>query len=224
MTKTTNRCSVCLKQLGTSYCTGCGIYFCTKDFKNHRGVLSNELNTLITHRDDLHNKITKATQHNESYSPLLTKIDEWEKVMLEKVRIVADRTRTQVLELLNIKRVRLTDDFGRFSDELFDLKETENFVEHDLSRLKYMIHQFNQELKQINKPVTITLRTELSDRLVWSRLIYAEEKSTYARIQQQQQQKHEEGRHTVAHMFKEEDECYHGLCLFRGTNDSCNIW
>jgi hypothetical protein len=57
-----------------------------------------------------------------------------------------------------------------------------------------MIHQFNQELKQINKPITIALHTELSDRLVWSRLIYAEEKSTYARIQQQQQQKQEEGK------------------------------
>jgi transcriptional antiterminator len=124
----------------------------------------------------------------------LTKIDEWQKMMMEKVRIVADHTRTQVLELLNLKRVRLNNDFERFSDELFDLKQTENFVEHDLSRLKYMIHQFNQELKQINKPVTIALHTEWSDRLVWSRLIYAVEKSTYARIQQQQQQKQEEGR------------------------------
>jgi hypothetical protein len=194
MTKTTNRCSVCQKQLGTSYCTGCGVYFCTKDFKSHRGVLFNEMNTLMAHRNDLQDKITKATQSSESHSPLLVKIDEWQKRMMEKVRIVADHTRQHVIELLNLKRVRLNNDFQRFSDELFDLKQTENFVEHDLSRLKYMIHQFNQELKQINKPITIALHTELSDRLVWSRLIYAEEKSTYARIQQQQQQKQEEGK------------------------------
>jgi hypothetical protein len=194
MTKTTNRCSVCQKQLGTSYCTGCGVYFCTKDFKSHRGVLFNEMNTLMAHRNDLQDKITKATQSSESHSPLLVKIDEWQKRMMEKVRIVADHTRQHVIELLNLKRVRLNNDFQRFSDELFDLKQTENFVEHDLSRFKYMIHQFNQELKQINKPITIALHTELSDRLVWSRLIYAEEKSTYARIQQQQQQKQEEGK------------------------------
>jgi hypothetical protein len=194
MTKTSNLCSVCQKQLGTSYCTGCGVYFCTKDFKSHRGVLFNEMDTLIAHRNDLQEKITRAIQYSESHSPLMTKIDEWQKMMMEKVKIVADHTRKHVIELLNLKRVRLDDDFQRFSEELFDLKQTENFVEHDLSRFKYMVYQFNQELKQINKPITITLHTEVSDRLVWSRLIYAEEKSTYARIQQQQQQKQDEGK------------------------------
>jgi hypothetical protein len=84
--------------------------------------------------------------------------------------------------------VKLGNDFNRFSQELINLKQTENFVEHDVTRLKYMIHQFNQELKQLTKPLTIVLHTELSDRLVWSRLIYAEEKSTYAGIKQREQQ------------------------------------
>ena len=68
------------------------------------------------------------------------------------------------------------------------MQETENFVEHDLTRLKYMIHQFNYQLKQLTKPITIELHTEQSDRIVWKQLIYAEEKSTYARIQQRRQQ------------------------------------
>lgn len=188
MTITTNLCSVCQKQVGTSYCTGCGIYFCTKDFKIHRGILSGEMNTLIGHRNDLQDKVTKATQHGEFHSPLFTQIDEWEDMMMEKVRVVAEHTRQQVAELLNSKRVRLNNDFKKFSQELIDLRKTENFVEHDLTRLKYMMHQFNQELKQLHKPLTVVLHTELSDRLVWSRLIYAEEKSTYAGIQQRQQQ------------------------------------
>lgn len=188
MTKTANQCSVCQKELGTSYCTGCGVYFCTKDFKNHRGILSRGIDTVITHRNDLQEKIHKATQRDNPHSPLLARIDEWEKVMIEKVKLVAENTRQQVAQLLNSKRVKLNNDFRRFSHELVHLKETENFVEHDLSRLKHMIQQFNYELKQLTKPLTIELHTQQSDRIVWSQLIYAEEKSTYAGIQQRQQQ------------------------------------
>lgn len=188
MTQATNRCSVCQEQLGTSYCTGCGVYFCTKDFKSHRGILCSEMDTVIAHRNDLQNKINKTIQHSDSHSPLFAQIDEWQKMMTEKVKIVAEHTRQQVAELLNLKRVKLGNDFKRFSQEVIYLRQTENFVEHDLTRLKFMIHQFNHELKQLTKPLTIVLHTELSDRLVWSRLIYAEEKSTYAGIQQRQQQ------------------------------------
>jgi len=188
MVKGKNRCAVCQEQLGTSYCTGCGVYFCTKDFKNHRGILSSEMDTVIEQRNDLQDKINNVIQYSDSHSPLFAKIDEWEEMMTEKVKIVAEHTRQQVAELLNSKRVKLGDDFKRFSQEVIHLRQTENFVEHDLTRLKFMIHQFNSELKQLNKPLTIALHTELSDRLVWSRLIYAQEKSAYAGIQQRQQQ------------------------------------
>jgi hypothetical protein len=188
MTKIANRCSVCQKQLGTSYCTGCGVYFCTKDFKSHREILSSGMDAVITHRNDLQGKITKATQRYDPHSPLIAQIDEWQRVMIEKIKLVAENTRQQISQLLNSKRVKLNNDFRRFSHELVNLKETENFVEHDLSRLKQMIHKFNLELKQLTKPLTVELHTEQSNRIVWNQLIYAEEKSTYAGIQQRQQQ------------------------------------
>lgn len=186
MRKVSNRCSVCQKQLGTSYCTGCGVYFCTKDFKNHRDSLFTEMDSLLVRRTDLHEKIAIAAQYQHVNSPLLAKIDQWQQMMIEKIIVVADHTRQQVADLLSSKRMRLEGDFARFSQELFELKQTENFVEHDLERLKYTMHQFHQELKQLTKPMTIVLHTELSDRLVWSRLIYAEEKSTYSRLQPRQ--------------------------------------
>jgi len=188
MTKTTNRCSVCQKELGTSYCTGCGVFFCTKDFKTHRGILFNEMDSIIAHRNSLLDRIKKATQHKDSHNPLLAQIDDWEKMMIEKVKIVAENTRQQVTQLVNSKRTKLSDDFKRFSQELTNLKETENFVEDDLTRLKSMIHEFNYELKHLTKPVTVELHTELSDQIVWNQLIYVKEKSTYTGIQQRQQQ------------------------------------
>ncbi|CAF1468626.1 unnamed protein product [Rotaria sordida] len=187
MTKTTNRCSMCQKEFGTSYCTGCGVYFCTKDFKSHRKILFGEMDVIIEHHNELHDKINKAIQHDDPNSPLFEQIDQWQNMMTEKVNLVAEHTRQQVSQLLNSKRIKITNDFKRFSQELVPLKETENFVEHDLTRLKYIIHQFNHELKQLTRPFTIELHTEQSDRIVWSQLIYAEEKSTYAGIHQREQ-------------------------------------
>ncbi|CAF4109691.1 unnamed protein product [Rotaria sp. Silwood2] len=186
MTKT-NRCSVCQKELGTSYCTGCGVYFCTKDFKSHRSTLFSEMDVVIELRNELQDKINKTIYHDDLYGPLFEQIDQWQNMMTEKVNLVAEHIRQQVSQLLNSKRVKLSNDFKSFSQELIHLKETENFVEYDLTRLKYIIHQFNHELKQLTKPCTIELHTERSDRIVWSQLIYAEEKSTYAGIQQRQQ-------------------------------------
>ena len=57
------------------------------------------------------------------------------------------------------------------------------FDEHFRRRQVIEINQFNQELKLLQKPLTVVLHTEMTDRLVWSRLIYAEEVSTYAGLQ-----------------------------------------
>ena len=146
------------------------------------------MDAVVAHRNNLMDRIKKATQHTDSHSPLLAQIDDWEDMMIEKVRIVAENTRQQVTQLLNSKWMKISDDFKKFSQELTNLKETENFVEDDLTRLKSMIHEFNYELKHLTKPVMVELHTELSDKILWNQLIYAEERSTHIRTQQRQQQ------------------------------------
>ncbi|UJR27030.1 hypothetical protein I4U23_008334 [Adineta vaga] len=186
MTKTTNRCSVCHKGLGTSYCTGCGTCFCTKDFKTHRKALSNEMAGVITHRNTLRDRIERLIKSNDLHSPLLLQIDEWQEMMIEKVQLVAEQTRRQVTQLLNSKRTKLNENFTRFSYELNNLKETENFIEADLTRLKHKVHELNKELKHINEPITVELHTELSDQIIWDDLIYAKEKAVHKETQPQQ--------------------------------------
>ena len=177
MTKTINRCHTCNKGVGTSYCTGCGICFCTKDFQIHRKALSNEMGGVVTHRNNLREKIDKLSKSHHSHSPILAQIDAWQETMVEQVRLVAEQTRHQVVQLLNSKRVKLNGDFARFSQELANLKETEDFVEADLIRLKHKVQELTYDLKHMAEPVAIELHTELSDRIVWSDLIYAQERS-----------------------------------------------
>jgi phage-related minor tail protein len=127
-------------------------------------------------RNDLQDKINKATQNKDSHSPLLARIDEWQGTTIEKVKQVAEQARNEAKRLLDSKRTEITSQFEKVSKELVQIKETEDFVEQDLVRLKQTVHQLNQSLKELAQPPTIELRTEQSDRIEWNRLMYVEAK------------------------------------------------
>jgi chromosome segregation ATPase len=173
---TSKRCSVCNKELGPMYCTGCDEYFCRKDFKIHCEEMYIEMDNIVEERNRLQDEINNGVQHNDQENPLIAQIDKWQKSTIEKVKQVAAQARHQASELLNAKRVKINTEFKNFSQELAHLKESENYVEHDLKRLNEMINQFKQDLKQSAQPTTIVLHTEQSDGINWESLIYVEEK------------------------------------------------
>jgi hypothetical protein len=84
--------------------------------------------------------------------------------------------------------VEIKSHFEKFSQELVQLKETEDFVEHDLKRLQQTVHELNQELKRLTEPPEIELCMEQSNQIVWDTLIYVQEKPSFAAKQQRQQQ------------------------------------
>jgi hypothetical protein len=51
------------------------------------------LDVLVEDRNDLQEKINKATQQNHSANGLLSQIDKWQKVTMAKVKQAADRAR-----------------------------------------------------------------------------------------------------------------------------------
>jgi chromosome segregation ATPase len=178
---------MCEKGSGAYFCTGCKAYFCMKDLKNHHAQLLNELDVLVEDRNALHQKLSKDTKPNNSSSPLLAQIDEWQRATMEKVKQAADEARQQVTKILNSERSEITTKFENFSKELIRLKETEDFVHDDLTRLQQMIRQLNQDLKQLAQPPTIVLHTEQTNQVVWNCLIYVEQKSINTEKQTQQQ-------------------------------------
>jgi hypothetical protein len=185
---TSKRCSVCNKELGPMHCTGCDEYFCWKDFKTHREGMFTEMDKIVEERNRLQDAINNGAQRNNQQSPLIEQIDKWETITIKKVKQAAAQARQQALHLLDSKRMKITTEFKSFSQELGSLKESENYVEHDLTRLSQMINQFNQDLKQSTQPITIELHTEQSDKINWDSLIYVEEKQTFTNYQQPQQQ------------------------------------
>jgi CO dehydrogenase/acetyl-CoA synthase beta subunit len=182
---TSKQCSVCEKERGPMYCTGCDKYFCRKDFKIHGEEMFTEMDKIIEERNHLQDEITKGIQHNDQQNPLIEQIDKWQKNTIEKVNQVAAQARQQASELLNAKRVKINTEFKSFSQELAQLKESENYVEHDLTRLNQMISQFKQDLRQSTQPTTIVLHTEQSDKINWETLIYVEEMQAFTNKQPQ---------------------------------------
>jgi hypothetical protein len=185
---TSNRCSVCSKELGPMHCTGCDAYFCKKDFKIHCEGMLAEMDKIVEERNHLQDEINKGTQDYNHNNPLIDQINKWRDITIEKVKQVAAQVCQEAIQLLNSKRPKINTEFKGFSEELAHLKETENYVEHDLARLNQKIDQFKQDLKQLTQPSTIKLYTEKSDGVDWNRLIYVKEEQDYVNTQQQQQQ------------------------------------
>jgi len=181
---TSKRCSECNKELGQMHCIGCDKYFCWKDFKTHREEMFTQLDKVIEERNYVQDEINTVAQHNHQQSPLIQQINEWQDTTIEKVKQVAAKVRQQAVHLLNSKHMKISTDFKDFSQELTRLKENENFVEHDLTRLNQMIGQFKQDLRQLTQPTIIKLHTEQSNEINWDRIIYIEGKQIYIDDQQ----------------------------------------
>jgi uncharacterized protein (UPF0305 family) len=156
-------------------------------------MLVNELDELITDRDEFQEKINKASSDTQFDSSLLLRIDEWQRITIEKVKQAAKQVRQEVLKIMNSKREEIMREFQTLSQELEQLKETEGVLEQDLTRLKQYIGQINKDLEQLSQLSAVELNVKQSERIVWHRMIYVEEKPINPVKQQFQSQP--EGEH-----------------------------
>ncbi len=184
---TSKQCFMCNKELGPMHCTGCDGYFCGKDFKIHREEIFTEMDRIIEESNFLQDEINNGIQNNDEQNPLIAQIDQWKNATIKKVKKMAAKARQQAIQLLNSKWMEVDTKLKDFSQELVHLRESENYVEHDLIRLDQMINQFKQDLRQATQPEMVKLHIEQSDAINWNCLIYVEEKQTSTNNQEQQE-------------------------------------
>lgn len=132
-------CSICEKGQGTCLCAGCKKYFCMKDFRSHRNTLLDEMHVIVEDRNHLQDKMNEVFQHSDSYSLLLAQIDEWQKNTIEKVEEAAEQARRQIKCISNSKRGEIISQFDKFSLDLIEKQNSEDFIEHDLLQLHQSI-------------------------------------------------------------------------------------
>jgi hypothetical protein len=143
---TTKNCSKCQKGKGSFFCIGCEAYFCKRDYEDHRAKMANQLDGFIKDRNTLQEEMKTITQDNHFPSALLTQIDDWERATIEKVKNTAEQTRQQIIKFPNSKKVETESRFEKFCQDLISLKETGDFVEHDLKHLKQTVDISNKNL------------------------------------------------------------------------------
>jgi hypothetical protein len=120
---TSNRCSLCEKGTGAYNCIGCKAYFCWKHFESHREELFKEMEILIESRNGLREKIDTQTQQKKNFrNPMLLKIDDWERDIVNKVNQVAQQARQQVSKFLNTKKMEMNTQFDTLCKNLFNYK------------------------------------------------------------------------------------------------------
>ena len=178
---TAKQCSECAKESGPFHCTGCDKYFCWKDFKKHREQMSNIMEQVIEERNQLQETINIEIQSDIQSNSIIQQIDSWQENIITKVKQVADKARIQATELLNSKRTKINTEFTTFSQGLASLKETENYVEHELTELNEKIAQFKLDLEDTVRPAGIKVHTELSETIDWENMIYVDQEQTLAK-------------------------------------------
>ncbi|CAF0834248.1 unnamed protein product [Adineta steineri] len=139
---------------------------------------------LVEERNKLQEELNKPTKENNANDLLIEKINAWEKIIVERVQQTAEQVRQQAKQLINSKATKTTNEFRSFSEELTHLKETEDYAEHNLARLKQKIHQFNVYVTQLSQGTIIELNKEESERIQWNRIIYVQEKAAEVEVQQ----------------------------------------
>jgi hypothetical protein len=173
-------CSKCEKGRGTFFCVGCEAYFCRRCYEQHRQEMANHLEGFFGHHNELRQQINKETEEKNFDSSLMIEIEDWQTKTIEKVKRVAEQAKQQVVKLLNSKKTEIKSEFEKFSEELIQLKENDDFLEYDLERLKQTVDQLNQKLKELSKQPEIKLCKEQSDQIEWDTLIYIREKTSFA--------------------------------------------
>jgi phage shock protein A len=135
------------------------------------------LDELTVNRNELQEEINKASSYKHSGSSLLSRIDAWQEDTIQKVKQAAQQARQQVLNIINFKREDITRQFQALSQEMEQLRETEDVLEQDLSRLKNQIKKLHEGLENVSQPPAIELNTKQSEKITWHHMIYVEDRS-----------------------------------------------
>ncbi|CAF4191031.1 unnamed protein product, partial [Adineta steineri] len=90
-------CFICNEEKITHPCKGCSKEFCFKDLAEHKQILNDELDHIVSEYNEFEKTIDEQKQ-NPSNHLLMKKIDQWEINSIEKIKEKAQHWREVVLE------------------------------------------------------------------------------------------------------------------------------
>jgi hypothetical protein len=137
------QCVTCSKGGGILTCDGCQQAFCGKHVAEHRQELGVQLDGIMQEHDLIQQELEQPSAEK---SPLLQKIDQWEKDSIVKIQAAAETARRNLHELLIKSKERLTKVCGDIKKDLRSSREADDFSEHDLARWKEQLKELQLEM------------------------------------------------------------------------------
>jgi hypothetical protein len=119
------------KQMAAALCEGCSQALCTKHFIDHRRLLGEEMNVIISEHDEFQHMLNQQTTKPDSH-PLIKQINEWEKESITKIQRKAKELREELLQLATGHLDELSKKLRHLSGKLQEGRESDSFVETDL--------------------------------------------------------------------------------------------
>ncbi|CAF3533921.1 unnamed protein product [Rotaria sordida] len=147
------------KQTAAALCEGCSQALCTKHFIDHRRLLDEEMDVIISEYNQFQNTFNKETTNFDSH-PLIQQINEWEKESIVKIQQKAQELRQNLLEQTSINLKELSKKLQHLSEQLKEGREHDSFVETDLCDWKKSLDDLKANLTSPS-----TFRISQDDRI-----------------------------------------------------------
>lgn len=146
-----NQLKTCVEcQRGVATCNGCRKHFCSLHFTEHRQELEKRMNELMKDNDQL-----RATVNSKDNMPdLLIRIDQWEKLSIERITDIAKQARFDLRECLDRTKHQLMDSIDNMDEQLKSKQASTAYTEKELDR---WMRQLEELRRMIENPANINI-------------------------------------------------------------------
>jgi hypothetical protein len=86
--------------------------------------------------------------------PLVSRIDEWERESMNKIKQVAEQARIDLRKLIDQNRKDLKTSMKQLTNELQSSRDSEDYTEHDLKR---WLHRLKELRNELEKPLALNV-------------------------------------------------------------------
>ncbi|CAM2725494.1 unnamed protein product [Rotaria socialis] len=140
-------CSTCGKHKIVYLCEGCSQKFCLKDLTEHRQLLDNQLDQVITDCDQFRQNLIEQKQ-NENQRSWIQRIDEWTEISINKIKQTADECRKIFIKYTNDNVIEAEKKFNAVVTVLRKNRQESEIDEIHLNQAKFLLKELQKELDQ----------------------------------------------------------------------------
>ncbi|CAF1082105.1 unnamed protein product [Adineta steineri] len=150
------KCSICNKANTTYVCSGCSKGFCFQHLTEHRQILGNKLEEIVSDHDQFQQTIIQKKQ-NPLNSSFIEQINQWETDSIDQIQQTAKECR-EILMTLTQKSINdIENKLIELSQKLKETREENEFNDFDLNNFQLQLTQITEEL---NVPSNISIRKD----------------------------------------------------------------